>query len=158
MLLLSYSPRVWRWSWSSKMSLGKTTVFSTSVEVIPKGYEEIDTNPGILHECGGDPEINTQAQSQHEYSPRVWRWSCFFIWDLNSRIVFSTSVEVILLLIMIIKDQSSILHECGGDPQMRGAWQKLEATSILHECGGDPGSLVAFEPGYKYSPRVWRWS
>ena len=50
--------------------------------------------------------------------------------------VFSTSVEVIPNILRLIFIAKSILHECGGDPQ-----------------------LSAFlRPIRWYSPRVWRWS
>ena len=48
--LEEYSPRMWRWSWLSKL-----TVFSTYVEVIPNAVHEVEFLGGILHVCGGDP-------------------------------------------------------------------------------------------------------
>ena len=70
------------------------------------------------------------------YSPRMWRWSPTLTIRSLRMSVFSTYVEVI--------------------PTQSG--MRITKSCILHVCGGDPGSLVAFEPGYKYSPRMWRWS
>ena len=89
--------------------------------------------------------------------------------------VFSTYVEVILLLSIFNKLSCSILHVCGGDPEEFITFDQLKRvfstyvevilqdvaggyakTSILHVCGGDPeyslGRIVIFP----YSPRMWR--
>ena len=70
------------------------------------------------------------------YSPRVWRWS--HDWNRKEREhqVFSTCVEVILMTY-----QTS-----------------LENISILHVCGGDPNIIKLANYWLFYSPRVWRWS
>ena len=70
------------------------------------------------------------------YSPRMWRWS-LEIWSaFLFECVFSTYVEVILLLTVSFGSRYSILHVCGGDP--------LPASQIIS--------------WYLYSPRMWRWS
>ena len=48
-------------------------VFSTSVEVIPGTSGLTAGLEGILHECGGDPLLNSSSLSALVYSPRVWR-------------------------------------------------------------------------------------
>ena len=70
------------------------------------------------------------------YSPRVWRWSQKEVHTISTTVVFSTCVEVILLIIWLYAIVKSILHVCGGDPQL-----------------GDEN----YED-FEYSPRVWRWS
>ena len=74
-LLLKYSPRVWRWSLTELLKTLSSTVFSTSVEVIPFAKS-----------------INTVGTG---YSPRVWRWSLGSKLMIIISPVFSTSVEVI---------------------------------------------------------------
>ena len=69
------------------------------------------------------------------YSPRVWRWSL----NGNSRWrtlqVFSTCVEVIPVLLLMLTLTESILHVCGGDPDNLGDIRSIKV----------------------YSPRVWRY-
>ena len=52
---------------------GSFSVFSTSVEVIPGTSGLTAGLEGILHECGGDPLLNSSSLSALVYSPRVWR-------------------------------------------------------------------------------------
>ena len=127
---------MWRWSCGGSKTIRSNVVFSTYVEVIlePTGFQH---NPwSILHVCGGDPKRVIATQTDIQYSPRMWRWSCINAKTLALTNVFSPYVEVI--------------------PTQSG--MRITKSCILHVCGGDPGSLVAFEPGYKYSPRMWRWS
>ena len=74
-IIILYSPRVWRWSHTSRWLYVYLPVFSTSVEVILKIDENLSELEGILHECGGDPDP--------------------FAYLLKMLRVFSTSVEVI---------------------------------------------------------------
>ena len=48
-------------------------VFSTYVEVIPKGANRKGANNGILHVRGGDPFICFSIAIYKQYSPRMWR-------------------------------------------------------------------------------------
>ena len=70
------------------------------------------------------------------YSPRVWRWSFRHEQSLATQKVFSTCVEVIL----------------------KGCAFCFVNASILHVCGGDPNLLFGLILMLLYSPRVWRWS
>ena len=90
----------------------------------------------ILHVCGGDPRIAMNSRILPKYSPRMWRWSLstFLPWPVEG--VFSTYVEVILLVALS-------QHKCSG---------------ILHVCGGDPNTRVLYILLIVYSPRMWRWS
>ena len=70
----------------------------------------------ILHECGGDPIWKFLDVLLYVYSPRMWRSSQFRYHFLTIKIVFSTSVEVILTAESGMHCGASILHVCGGDP------------------------------------------
>ena len=131
-----YSPRMWRWSPIICIQLGLKIVFSTYVEVIPMILFLIGKAQGILHVCGGDPRIAMNSRILPKYSPRMWRWSLstFLPWPVEG--VFSTYVEVILLVALS-------QHKCSG---------------ILHVCGGDPNTRVLYILLIVYSPRMWRWS
>ena len=71
--------------------------------------------------------------------------------------VFSTCVEVILLILKVFTCKSGILHVCGGDPDEQDydalhnevfstcveviphkMARTLKRMCILHVCGGDP--------------------
>ena len=104
--LTMYSPRVWRWSFSSDHLAKISKVFSTCVEVIPTFRPKLTQKTSILHVCGGDPWIAKRSKMIGMYSPRVWRWSS-------------------------IKDDGytmpiGILHVCGGDP-FCNAWTKRKS-------------------------------
>ena len=94
----SYSPRMWRWSSTTSHEDFKWAVFSTYVEVILKMEAAALSGVGILHVCGGDPVHSLLHFLCSKYSPRMWRWSqlssSFDLWYT----VFSTYVEVILIL------------------------------------------------------------
>ena len=91
-----YSPRMWRWSSVFLIFMGRLSVFSTYVEVIP---------------C-----IGVGVRAVNLYSPRMWRWSRkqFLASALIS--VFSTYVEVIPWRSVLPAKSKCILHVCGGDP------------------------------------------
>ena len=131
-----FSPRMWRWSWS--MSLGEAShqVFSTYVEVIQRVYQVMQAKSSFLHVCGGDPEITSQSGTEQRFSPRMWRWSKEFTKLCKQKVVFSTYVEVILT----------------------SKWLSVTGVSFLHVCGGDPTATLTAVSGYKFSPRMWRWS
>ena len=94
-----YSPRMWRWSQCIFCLCYIAIVFSTYVEVIPIWSACWASRIGILHVCGGDPNVPVTNVVSHWYSPRMWRWSSFFCFFKYSFAVFSTYVEVILLLL-----------------------------------------------------------
>ena len=111
-------------------------VFSTYVEVILKIYVVACQSLRILHVCGGDPLKPLDKWKAFWYSPRMWRWSQRKMKNDLSRYVFSTYVEVILEKASVFRVKNSILHVCGGDPEL--------GLSSLNNM--------------KYSPRMWRWS
>ena len=71
-----YSPRMWRWSSWKLSNLLTKIVFSTYVEVILSCKLTTSYLCGILHVCGGDPNIHAIAYEE--------------------MMVFSTYVEVLL--------------------------------------------------------------
>ena len=91
-----YSPRMWRSSCHRIKAFRFYSVFSTYVEVIPLptwlGFAWVS----ILHVCGGHPVLAFLSHEFTRYSPRMWRSSQFRYHFLTIKIVFSTSVEVIL--------------------------------------------------------------
>ena len=88
---------MWRWSWYFSFVLRQLLVFSTYVEVILPVIPLLISPIGILHVCGGDPNMKKERLITSEYSPRMWRWSSC-----------TTSCE---------SWGAGILHVCGGDPQ-----------------------------------------
>ena len=131
-----YSPRMWRWSFQLVKIRNHWSVFSTYVEVILYGYFRKRQPSSILHVCGGDPMAFRYYIFGVAYSPRMWRWSLWAVTKNREHEVFSTYVEVILVVGFWIHVKRRILHVCGGDP------------AIGRELGLSP----------KYSPRMWRWS
>ena len=127
----AYSPRMWRSSCISLSIPWVHKVFSTYVEVIPKYLAKFELVSCILHVCGGHPIALLGMYFCKVYSPRMWRSSQFRYHFLTIKIVFSTSVEVILTAESGMHCGASILHVCGGDP-LRD-WLK---NWILHTCGG----------------------
>ena len=101
----AFSPRMWRWSCSSYIIFPMLNVFSTYVEVIPIASSCLAWLACFLHVCGGDPMEWWKKQKNWLFSPRMWRWS----WSIGAKpypsVVFSTYVEVILALnILLISD------------------------------------------------------
>ena len=119
----SYSPRMWRWS----LEVGNETmvmmVFSTYVEMILAGAALLWLLRRILHVCGDDPKQNTISFEIAVYSPRMWRWSQLTDALKDSLSVFSTYVEMILVIYTIFIFVWSILHVCGDDP--RDTWENF---------------------------------
>ena len=93
---LTFSPRMWRWSYTFQTLTFQNLVFSTYVEVIPKLLKRSCTISGFLHVCGGDPELIFNSFDHREFSPRMWRWSRYNSFLQQAHPVFSTYVEVIL--------------------------------------------------------------
>ena len=111
-------------------------VFSTYVEVILLQVQMETKLVGILHVCGGDPNIGLSGDGNVMYSPRMWRWSLFKFVQFIEIMVFSTYVEVILCA-----NATGLLYQ-----------------GILHVCGGDPIWVDSIGLVAGYSPRMWRWS
>ena len=164
-LRVVYSPRVWRWSYLGCTVIANASVFSTCVEVIPICWVITRWAIGILHVCGGDPHYAFVLLPSSRYSPRVWRWSLLHRRIRSTTLVFSTCVEVILLGRTIVAYEISILHVCGGDPNLftilipsflvfstcvevilNWAVAELESVGILHVCGGDPSIINVIWP------------
>ena len=106
------------------------------MEVILKNKLNYIFVRSILHVCGGDPMYPNSFLLNVVYSPRVWRWSYDDSKKSTTNSVFSTCVEVIL-----------VLHK-----------DHLQSRRILHVCGGDPNPSMQGDWDLEYSPRVWRWS
>ena len=66
----------------------------------------------------------------------MWRWSWLWALFQTSKWVFSTYVEVILVMSSSAEMMSGFLHVCGGDP----------ATYLRNLISN------------RFSPRMWRWS
>ena len=106
------------------------------MEVIPTRVLSLHLSKCILHTCGGDPVCSCWWCDVSKYSPHMWRWSQVQNSKGQRKRVFSTHVEVILLLKIA----------------------KMRFLSILHVCGGDPRNTIYICDQPKYSPRMWRWS
>ena len=48
----------------------------------------------------------------------MWRWSWHFSNFIVKKFIFSTYVEVILIIMVIIQLKQHFLHVCGGDPML----------------------------------------
>ena len=136
LIIVEFSPRMWRWSWKSSVDCNSTAVFSTYVEVILKRCYQPINLMGFLHVCGGDPHRRKRKSTCRKFSPRMWRWSYPIDSHCQCSHVFSTYVEVILML----------------------ATNDLEIQGFLHVCGGDPANWMIQLMDGKFSPRMWRWS
>ena len=91
-----FSPRMWRWSYTSWSNRCYWQVFSTYVEVILLTRKLSCSITRFLHVCGGDPFSATFKLVVSAFSPRMWRWS--------SKISDWSEIH------------ASFLHVCGGDP------------------------------------------
>ena len=136
MIMLVYSPRMWRWSWVEQNFKDFDLVFSTYVEMILGQRFFASQKLCILHVCGDDPWVDDWETDIHQYSPRMWRWSSLISSNLEIVGVFSTYVEMILV----------------------AKWTPTRIICILHVCGDDPNSQVNQSINQVYSPRMWRWS
>ena len=131
-----YSPRMSRWSSLVLLWCFVYEVFSTYVEMILISITMVFRPWSILHVCGDDPKSCANIPCQKLYSPRMWRWSYIHASKYMQDMVFSTYVEMILILTR---------------------WLVVN-TCILHVCGDDPNFYFAFNNPKLYSPRMWRWS
>ena len=84
------------------------------MEVIPYLNKTRQGFASILHVCGGDPNLYEAY--------------------MQSKKVFSTYVEVILMAFLLC----------------------IIANCILHVCGGDPSITISKNAALEYSPRMWR--
>ena len=111
-----FSPRMWRWSLGGWIKSWSSIIFSTYVEVIPTCWIHSNTDWYFLHVCGGDPYLYPFANTSWAFSPRMWRWSYDYVMSPDFSMIFSTYVEVILLLWVCAPPGTNFLHVCGGDP------------------------------------------
>ena len=93
--IVSFSPRMWRWSLPDLITSGLWAIFSTYVEV-------------ILSLTG----LNVTLVS---FSPRMWRWSLGWYSSRWFWSIFSTYVEVIPQDFLNAVAKTDFLHVCGGD-------------------------------------------
>ena len=98
---ITFSPRMWRWSYLQSPCHSFSTVFSTYVEVILRPANICHLPLCFLHVCGGDPSVPNFWLCILEFSPRMWRWSWNTGFKRSSFKVFSTYVEVILKYVTI---------------------------------------------------------
>ena len=162
-----WSPRMWRWSWSTKRNSFEVGVISTYVEMIPTLISVAKVSKSDLHVCGDDPMMVLYLLILVQWSPRMWRWSSFTIVSEPLLSVISTYVEMILVLRPWLAISFRDLHVCGDDPHTLGKfgclgwwsprmwrWSLTEETydldvgSDLHVCGDDPSIAVAFSESW----------
>ena len=79
-------------------------IFSTYVEVILRNLKLKVRLSDFLHVCGGDPGRWSRRCMNLEFSPRMWRWSCISSIKVSKPQIFSTYVEVILLIVTWFKN------------------------------------------------------
>ena len=134
LLASTSSPRPWRCFWSRAIQGISVWVFSTSVEVfLRKGTQSIVISR-LLHVRGGVSRSHGHKTAIPVSSPRPWR--CFYrdCLEFSFARVFSTSVEVFPLTVLIVLKRACLLH-------VRGGVSKA-------------GSLL--ESAMRSSPRPWR--
>ena len=136
LIVIKFSPRMWRWSYALFQHSKCYIVFSTYVEVILTADGPVKVDTRFLHVCGGDPKLEDKADMARKFSPRMWRWSYLLGFLFDVIVVFSTYVEVILTIFVV-----------RGNPER-----------FLHVCGGDPRQLQRQDSYIQFSPRRWRWS
>ena len=76
MVLLSFSPRMWRCFYCKRLHERQRGVFSTHVEMFPPSCSVTGKVRRFLHACGDVSSEFLQIGSTEEFSPRMWR--CFF--------------------------------------------------------------------------------
>ena len=109
-----FSPRMWRCFQHLFSMIPRANIFSTYVEVFLLCLRCSLLYEDFLHVCGGvSKEIFVQGTAE-EFSPRMWR--CFFKAGYSRSItkIFSTYVEVFLILALPSIDTLHFLHVCGG--------------------------------------------
>ena len=89
-------------------------IFSTYVEVFPEHDREMRKLLHFLHVCGGVSSLTQICFLPALFSPRMWR--CFPVATASKPAVyiFSTYVEVFLLVISQLTIFVNFLHVCGG--------------------------------------------
>ena len=75
------------------------------------------TSGGFLHVCGGVSTVYTAESNDIAFSPRMWR--CFHPHTPQAQRsdVFSTYVEVFLMVVLFYVVENGFLHVCGGVSQ-----------------------------------------
>ena len=101
LILIEYSPRMWRSSQRTRCPVCEHWVFSTYVEVILLAFPDDWKFYGILHVCGGHPITISIYNLAVLYSPRMWRSSYDKKVSDIMMGVFSTYVEVILFRLVV---------------------------------------------------------
>ena len=130
----NFSPRMWR-CFSITLPKGHTwKLFSTYVEVFLQAFQVRKALFAFLHVCGGVSEHGLLDVLNTRFSPRMWRCFRMCICILKNDYLFSTYVEVFLLMAVFSKVQRAFLHVCGG-------------VSLV---------VLAVVPLPSFSPRMWR--
>ena len=107
------SPRVWRTYTDNEGYYKSNRFISTSVENIQSSSFDISLYTVHLHECGEHIKLFDPFFYSCGSSPRVWRTS-LVLQKMCIRFRFiSTSVENILLSMLLLSLQAVHLHECG---------------------------------------------
>ncbi len=108
------SPRSWRCFPIAQPAARQTRVFSTLVEVFLNDLATRLEQEGLLHARGGVSMVKSKAQNAMTSSPRSWR--CFSATPVLTpwAFVFSTLVEVFLLVRCDSSKVKCLLHARGG--------------------------------------------
>ncbi len=119
--MLVSSPRPWRCFLPDRAGGHAAAVFSTPVEVFLRRWRLRNSDYCLLHARGGVSENASGAAGEFESSPRPWRCFHYEIPRDKRRDVFSTPVEVFLMLSGALISLLSLLHARGGvsGPQHR---------------------------------------
>ena len=107
----------------------------------------------------------------------MWRWSWLWALFQTSKWVFSTYVEVILVMSSSAEMMSGFLHVCGGDPatylrnlisnrfsprMWRWSWKYLIHLQFLWVFSTYVEVILTINTRvhdkWQFSPRMWRWS
>ena len=112
-LIITFSPRMWRCFLLKRKGRSKIVVFSTHVEMFPDICLIGWTGSGFLHACG---DVSSQASPilwVDAFSPRMWRCFQYARCYSESSEVFSTHVEMFLVFLFLMMMFVSFLHACG---------------------------------------------
>ena len=170
-----FSPRTWRCFLRSCCGYCSAAVFSTHVEVFPSSLMFGKVSFCFLHARGGVSLHADAPAGVRGFSPRTWR--CFLrLKDVAVLVgVFSTHVEVFLLVVSARKMHIRFLHARGGVSNVAtGAFQSGEVfsthvevflrsvdgtwydTRFLHARGGVSIAFERLDLSRQFSPRTWR--
>ena len=97
------SPRPWRCFLGGSLGRLIQIVFSTSVEVFPYRRTYTGKTDCLLHVRGGVSTVSGGVAAPSGSSPRLWRCFCSLKVTPQPRQVFSTSVEVFLSDMVILR-------------------------------------------------------